>query len=760
MKRHSNTWKSFPVACFSVLALAASGLSAVTEIPEASHTRHWLANTGGKLDDHVQNFLTDMILYDWEQSPQANPLLLTSSFWDEGGCGYCSYNTQKSGAQSGKAEWWKDTIRSDRADYYKRQPGKNPVFQNRCRIVNFWGRNFMLRQGPPPRDSLPFVACTNGDTIYNDVVEDPSAVTFDNDGNLLVADNGPDQDIKIFAPGNPSRPIRTFGDKGGVFARSTKGDSTWLPGQVGTRRFWGIRGLAVDTAGNVYVGNTGLPMQTMGGTDIRAFKVQKNAFTGYSDTVLSWQQQGLAFVNTADADPASNGRDVYLNAKRFRMDYSKVPGKSWSFAGVTLDPFRYPNDPRLTTPMETQWVRRVAGKKIQYNTNMYGGFVYVARFTDTSEIAIPTAFICNYSDAQSVAWSDSLPTWVRSEQNKRKRWYWIDQNGDGNPQAQEFGTWDSWSGYNQGIDIDDQGNIWFGGKGAPSTQFNEGGATMIPVTGLKSNGVPKIRIDSVVRHTIPYAENEGWSTRLKYVAANDRMYFATGDAWYSKRIYVYDDFRKSKPKAARCSIDLGFDTKGSAEVHLDQGSGEMTLPFSFTADSAYVYVGYLDNGRYSRRRGEVTVYDAKSCEPVGWMAPGKELGYFAGAVDIVNGLNVTVLPNGDRIIFEEEDGAGKVIAFEWTPVPHTAKVLPATRAMGQATLRWRESGLGIEGLAGMGVTDVRWVDISGREIGSWSVPAGAAAFKLPTPGHRRWVQSFVELSGPNGKQTLRTPMPY
>jgi len=762
MKRHTGIWNSLPVACLFVVALANSGKCAITEIPESMHTRHWLANTGGKLENHVQNFLTDMILYSWEQSPDANPLVLAASFWDEGACGYCSYNSQNGGLQHGKAEMWKDTIHSDRADYYKRQSGKSPVFKNRCQIVHFWGRNFLMNQGAPPKDSLPFVACSNGDTILSNVVEDPSALTFDNNGNLLVADNGPDQDIKIFAPGQPTKPIRTFGDKGGVFTRSTKGDSTWIPGQVGSRRFWGIRGLAVDSLGNVYVGNTGLPMQTMGGTDIRAFKLQKNAFTGFTDTVFSWQQQGLAFVNTADADPASDGRDVYLNAKRFRMDYSKDPGKSWALAGVTLDPFKYPNDPRLTTPMETEWIRRVKGKKIQYNTNMYGEFVYVARFTDTSEIAIPTAFICNYGSPESVAWADTLPTWIRDEAHKRSRWYWIDRNGDGIPQANEFGIWETWGLNNQGIDIDDKGNIWFGGTGPTSQQFRQGGVSMIPVTGILSNGVPNIRMDSVARYSIPFSENDGYVPRLKYIASKDLMYLATAvNTWYSNKIYVYENFRKSSPTKERCVVDLGYDTKGQTEIHLDQGSTDMTLPYTFTADSEYIYVGYLDNGRYSRRRGEVTIYDAKTCQSVGWMAPGKDQGYFGGAEDLVNGLGISVLANGDRVVYGEEDGAGKVMAFRWTPVAqHTASVLPGSHSPSVPKLRWRENGLGIEGLSGAGIVSARWVDISGREIGTWSIPTGSSEFKLPLPGFRRWVQSFVELSGPEGIQTLKTPPPY
>jgi len=120
-----------------------------------------------------------------------------------------------------------------------------------------------------------------------------------------------------------------------------------------------------------------------------------------------------------------------------------------------------------------------------------------------------------------------------------------------------------------------------------------------------------------------------------------------------------------------------------------------------------------------------------------------------------------VLANGDRVVYGEEDGAGKVMAFRWTPVAqHTASVLPGSHSPSVPKLRWRENGLGIEGLSGAGIVSARWVDISGREIGTWSIPTGSSEFKLPLPGFRRWVQSFVELSGPEGIQTLKTPPPY
>ena len=78
-----------------------------------------------------------------------------------------------------------------------------------------------------------------------DVVE-PSALAFDNQGRLLVAENGPDQQVRVYdrlesAP----RCSRTFGTKGGVYADT--------PGEIGDRKLMpNIVGLGTDAQGNLY----------------------------------------------------------------------------------------------------------------------------------------------------------------------------------------------------------------------------------------------------------------------------------------------------------------------------------------------------------------------------------------------------------------------------------------------------------------------------------------------------------------------------
>ena len=723
---------SLPVIAGLALAVLAAPLRAATPVRLPGVANHWLANTSGTLEGHIANFLTDMAIYYPNDNQYPKMLVLTGSFWDEGSCGYCSY---ADGRSYGKAEWWRDTIKSDRAWHGRKK----------CTIGNFWGRAFLNRNSAPPKgDSAPFVACTDHDTLRS--VTDPTAVTFDMQGNLLVADNGPDQNIKIFSMASRApRLLRTFGDSGGVFAGP-------VPGKAGLRRFWGIRGVGVDSQGNVYVGNTGIPMQTMGGTDIRAFSGKDSSFL--------WQVQGLSFTNSADADPASSGRDVYLNAKRFEMDYTKAPGSSWKLSAVTLDPFRYPGDPRIVTPMESVWIRRIQGKKFQYHTNMVGGFVYVARFTDSSEIAIPTAFFSTYQD-QTTGWgADSAPTWERNEPNKRLRWYWVDRNGDGVAQKAEFGTWEHWNTLNQGIDVDENGDIWLGGAGKVDTYFKAGGTTRIAAGGLDANGVPRFTIPGVQRYGVPYDENGGSVTRLKHLAAGDVMWLGTGrTSWYTGAIHRYDNYTDTTRRKAVCRVDAGFDDLGQPNINLDKNTAGMTLPWSFTADSDFVYVTYLDNGRYSRKRGEVTIYSAKTCEVIGWIHPGPETGEFAGAVDIVNGINVSTLPDGARTILVEENGSGKIMSYLWCPDGAACKTAGAAKRLRRVQgpeIRRTTTGLEVRTAPG---ARLELLDLRGNLLASLAASASDQEGWRSLEGTPRGL-ALVRVTLPDGSsRTGRIPLP-
>ena len=665
---------------------------------------HWFANSGGHYsfpasstladqetwNGNAQNFLTDMGVYSDPNIFGGVPLVYTLSYYDETGLGNSNPTNPNPQVAADQGTKSLDAVYYNGQRIGKGFSGTPAVNVDSLRSVNstglvahvenFYGRFFNFNgifDNPPPTGSgAPYVSLSDGRSIT--AVVDPTAVDFDLTDRLWIADNGPDQNIKIFDLNvSLTAPVATFGVTGGVFAGPT-------PGLMGPFRFWGPRGIAHDASGHIYIASTGLPMQTIGGTDIREFSAD--------GTTLLWQANGT-FVDAGDSDPASQGTQMYVNGKHYTMDYTKAPGQSWGFTGVTLNPFTNPDDPRVNSPFESPWVRRINGQKFLFLGNMYGGHLYILRFQPNSEIAVPAAFLgiintnlgpCAGSGTTSVDITPYHPCWTANETNKRIHWWWLDNGvgggvaGDGHFDTGEFGTWNSYSGTANGIDVDDAGGIWYGGSGTVSTYFGAGGLQYWPNSGVDSNGVPIYDFANPKRFDVPFTDGGGAVERIKYVSETDTLYLAgAGDAYYPANIYRYNNFVKNSPAIDQNNpalelqpafvINLGTTNFGQSQISLDQNSPAMTLPWTFTADQDYIYVAYLDQGKDGRQRGEVTVYSATDGHEIGWIDPGPEVGYYCGAVDLINGINVTTDASGSKIITLEEDGAGKVMAYRWNP---------------------------------------------------------------------------------------------
>lgn len=680
----------------SIPVLCAASLAAAGVPPVAGVQNHWVGNTGGNSFSHIQNFIEEMVV-----KPDGS--VLTQSFWDEAQRPASKY---KDGAWIGY-NWETDSTNP--------HPSRRAIRQGvTWEIRNFYGRAFLGKMYPPPvGDSAPFVVSTRGDTIRS--VEDPTAVAFDLAGRLLVADNGPDQNIKIFDVSVPGRPRRvaTFGDSLGVFGGPVRG-------RTGARRFWGPRGVGVDSLGRLFVGCTGMPMQVGGGTDIRCF-------SGLTDSdTLVWQVQCEAFVNTVDADPDSGGTSLQKNSTRFHMDWSQPPGRSWSFAAVTTDPFRYPDDPRLCHSLESNWFRRIGGRRFQFQDDMYASYMVMNRYEDGSEIGIPTLFLPvwnSYRDSGAGVWAiDRRPIWGAAGSGDKRRWIWRDDNADGQVQSTEFHTWEMDFPYTYGVDVDDSGDIWWGGK-PYMVQF--------PTGGLDANGIPRYPVDRIKLWSVPFAgrdENNGYVMFCRYLKGQDAMIVATGvHERLLASIYRYDHW------STRAIPFPGFG-KGSAADTLSH-TWKITVPYKFpadwstsgigssmdtclfpnnlAADSDYVYVGYVDKGPHSWRNGEVDLYDVRTGAPVGWVAPGPETNFMSGWFDLWHAVNAYTRPNGEKLLMVEEDFAGKVNVYRWCPkeacpegkrIVAPATPLPVVRRTGRklsvTALAGQEWGLAVWGLDG------------------------------------------------------------
>lgn len=162
----------------------------------------------------------------------------------------------------------------------------------------------------------------------------PSALYFDGAKNqLLVGDEGPDQNIKIYGDlGASPALLGTFGVQGGYL--NTDGGA--IKGQVGDKRFTRVVGLGKDSAGNLYVshncwGGT-WDLGRNGATDLHCYDPSGN---------LLWTLQALNFESNGAPDTASDGTTFYTG--KVILTGSGGAG----YVANTVDPFTYPNDPRI-----------------------------------------------------------------------------------------------------------------------------------------------------------------------------------------------------------------------------------------------------------------------------------------------------------------------------------------------------------------------------------------------------------------------------
>jgi hypothetical protein len=169
-------------------------------------------------------------------------------------------------------------------------------------------------------------------TIQMSAASRPAALNFDvATGQLMIGDEGPDMNIKIYNISNAPYLISTFGIQGGYLDTSAG-----IKGQVGDKRFTRVTGIGKDAAGNLYVLNNPWggtwDLGRDGGTDIHAYDRYNR---------LQWTLQSLNFEGIAAPDPGTDGGNFYGGTNIY------TGSAGGTFVANTVDPIGYPSDPRL-----------------------------------------------------------------------------------------------------------------------------------------------------------------------------------------------------------------------------------------------------------------------------------------------------------------------------------------------------------------------------------------------------------------------------
>ena len=477
-------------------------------------------------------------------------------------------------------------------------------------------------------------------TFSDDVV--PTTFFVDTVANrILVADNGINQNIRIYTDiaGSPTFSA-TFGNQYGLFSG--------VAGKYEPLKLFDIKGVGADANGNIYVANSA----PGGGAILQAYK---------ADGALMWDKKGLVFTSTACADPL-HIEDVFSVDKRVKMDYSKVEsGTEWSFEAYTLNRFKYPDDPRIHGGFYTSsWIKYINGQKFLFATDMYASQLAGFRFSPGTdgEIAIP----CLLMNVGGWDVNSSYPIRLGSE----KDFIWMDKNGDGSIQNDEFSYKSGFDNpYSMAIWVDEEGNIWKG--------IREKGVRYIPLKEVNSFGVPIYDFtDSKILDIANGEIGTNGVKRLVYNHESDELYIAgfskkspdikldgSGtDTWWSmgstvcKYKNVLDTLQKNpsvnfKNVQPDWRIFIPFAAGGEA------GSENNAKSFNIGGDYMFIAVA---------RNGNINAYKRSNGEYLGQIKPGAEINRESGWTDIDYSINITKTPD-EYLIFNEENAFAKVVMY-------------------------------------------------------------------------------------------------
>ncbi len=501
-------------------------------------------------------------------------------------------------------------------------------------------------------------------------LEVPTALAVDRTGvspRLLVAENGADQQVRVYDIAGTPRFIGAIGRKGGLMAAK---------GVVDDLAFNGLTGVGVDAKGNVYVSQTGWPYQYVA-AGLMANAVRLVALPagtmGDSGKAL-WSLDSLGYIfDGATLDPRDPTSAVAGADQRYRIDWG-ASGRIGEWAGYLTDHRRFPEEASGRRTRCTPYVRWIDGQRFLMLVG--GNGLYVYRFEPASgELAIPCAVVCAAADYKSP------PAFPQSAPQGRLRQAWVWQDGSGGPrdgvaQAGEYRVWDAAEPNGSARYIPDaRGDLW-------QTGWSRNEVVRWRMAGLK-DGVPGWEREEPVTNVAPLATVQ-WAfydpeTDTMVLAGDHREYPGSSDVrGKTTTVARYRDWLKGNRKAETW---FPFCKGGDGPYFMDGAMGMSVL-------GDLLYVG--------ARPGNVSVCDLNCGNRVIEFVAGPEINGTAGYFDNdQSAVQAFSLPGGEQVALCQENGWCRIVAYRWRPdrtpqvAPMVAPELDALTAADGALLRWR-----------------------------------------------------------------------
>ena len=337
---------------------------------------------------------------------------------------------------------------------------------------------------------------------------------------------------------------------------------------------------------------------------------------------LLWELLGLEFTDSADADPKSDGTQIYSPEGHYLLTT-----KGWTWESFTLDPFTSPDDfrHRIKGTQCAALIRYFDGRKFLICRGMWEYALAFYRFD--GEIARPSTIIATGTIKNK--------DWRAPEQPAKGRWIWRDLNGDARMQAQEYSNAD---GKNDGAEfwacsVDERGDVWQGTTKGLIRHFRFGG--------LDARGNPIYSRSPKLYDERQIPPPINFLLRAEYIPTTDTMYLSGHTPEHPKSpkssfgmvgadLLRYDKWSSASPRL-RWRIELP-----DADI-VFKGAAAMCVE----ADRIFVVMC---------QSAEVRVYDTATGSYLASMKPGPEVHGQSGWIDIRDGIRARKLSNGDFLV--------------------------------------------------------------------------------------------------------------
>ena len=359
----------------------------------------------------------------------------------------------------------------------------------------------------------------NQNKTITDVVN-PAGMAINNSGQLMVCEDGPDQNIRIYNISGSGTPTlaSTFGNTGGVFGQGTAltgtvaltagspavvGAGTHFTTALAVGNFIYVNGQVNQVAGitddtHLSVNNNFLwtnsgetcylySSSTMGQAGPLKFNYPVgvgvdsagNIYVGTSSFTLEaytaggtllWKMEGYAENDKVCSPDPNSETDVFGQFEHFTMDYTQPSGNQWNYTGCTYNPFKYPIDWRLAGSLSpTSWgCVSICGQRFLAVSQTYDQGLALYRFNAATdgETAIPCTMFASYWGFSS--WPPTEPSWAGNYSS----WVWVDTNGNAQMDTSEFTQTNAGYAEMSRWRIDASGNVWQTGVYANGNYLN------------------------------------------------------------------------------------------------------------------------------------------------------------------------------------------------------------------------------------------------------------------------------------------------